>query len=247
MRCPDAGHKGGATMTTVLAAVITVGWKWAAILIGLGALALLEVSIFIASGGWNPWILVLDDVSPPQPRRASTSKFQWLLWLVVVLFAYVVLWVLRARQGDFIALPDIPVNVMVLLGISTGTAAIAKGIAVGNERRRLQAAAAPMAVAPTGGLVSMPPPRVPPVRLAPPAGSTQGILVDDSTNAPDLAKVQMIGFTFVALAIFLATLIHQIAANPPVVALPNVDASLLVLMGISQGGYLAKKLVSGSG
>jgi hypothetical protein len=43
------------------------------------------------------------------------------------------------------------------------------------------------------------------------------------------------------------TLIHQIVTNPPVVSLPDIDASLMVLMGISQGGYLAKKVVAGTG
>jgi hypothetical protein len=234
-------------MDGTVAAVVTVGWKWLAILIGLGALGLIEVAIFIGTDQWNPWILVLDDVPPPEPKRASTSKFQWLLWLAVVLFAYVTLWVLRARQGDFSALPDIPTNVMVVLGISTGTAAVAKGIAVSNEHRRARAAAAVIAAAAAGVPVVAPPPGTPPPKIAPPAGTTQGILVDDATNAPDLAKVQMVGFTFVAIAIFIATLIHQIASSPPLVTLPDIDSSLMVLMGISQGGYLAKKIVSGTG
>ena len=54
----------------------------------------------------------------------------------------------------------------------------------------------------------------------------------------------MTGFTFVAVGIFLATVIHQIVANPVVTSLPDIDSSLLVLMGISQGGYLGKKLVT---
>lgn len=229
-------------MDATVAAVVTVGWKWLAILIGLGSLVILEVAVFIGSGQWNPWTLVLGE---DKHKRASTSKFQWLLWLIVVLFAYVVLWVIRARQGDFSALPNIPTNLMVVLGASTGTAAIAKGIAVGQESRRAHADAAAEAAAAGVDVVvpTAPPPKVPP----PPGKPTQGILVDDSTNSPDIAKVQMVSFTFVAIAIFLATLFHQIATNPPLTALPDIDSSLMVLMGISQGGYLAKKLVSGTG
>jgi hypothetical protein len=219
-----------------IAAVVTVGWKWAAILIGLGVLVLLEFAVFLGSGSWNPWKIVVGE-----DGRVSTSKFQWFLWLMVVLFAYVTLWVIRARGGDYSALPDIPVNVMTVLGFSTGTAAIAKGIAVANAPRRAAAAAA-KAVAPGSTPAGPPPP------LAPPAGKpAQGLLVDDSTNLPDIAKVQMVGFTFVALGIFLATLFHQIASNPVATALPDIDSSLLVLMGISQGGYLAKKITSGTG
>ena len=61
---------------------------------------------------------------------------------------------------------------------------------------------------------------------------------------PELAKIQMVGFTFVAVGIFIATLIHQIQGNPINANLPELDSSLLVLMGISQGGYIGKKVVS---
>ena len=57
-------------------------------------------------------------------------------------------------------------------------------------------------------------------------------------------QIQMIGFTLVAVGIFLATVIHQIAGHPVQTDLPNIDSSLLVLMGLSQGGYLGKKLVT---
>ncbi len=42
----------------------------------------------------------------------------------------------------------------------------------------------------------------------------------------------------------LATVIHQIAIGDIKDSLPNIDSSLMVLMGISQGGYLGKKLVT---
>jgi hypothetical protein len=48
----------------------------------------------------------------------------------------------------------------------------------------------------------------------------------------------------VALGIFVVTLIHQIAVSPAQTQLPDIDSSLLVLMGISHGGYLGKKLVT---
>src|SRR5439155_5573352 len=87
-----------------------------------------------------------------------------------------------------------------------------------------------------------------PAAGAPAAGASQpnppGGVMSDDTGIPELAKIQLVGFTFVAVGIFVATLIHQIATNPSVTALPNIDSSLLVLMGISQGGYLGKKLVS---
>ena len=76
-----------------------------------------------------------------------------------------------------------------------------------------------------------------------PAKNTGGIFQDDG-GGPELAKIQMIGFTIIAIGVFLATVFHQIAIGDLKDSLPNIDSSLLVLMGISQGGYLGKKLVT---
>jgi hypothetical protein len=196
-------------------AAVSPGWKWLAVLIGLAVLALLYVATGKTTGKWNPRKLI-----EGADGRASTSKFQWLLWIMVVIFAYAVLWVLRAKQGDYAAISQVPVNLLTVLGFSTGTAAAAKGITSGYVQ---------------GGQVA---------KGQAVGGRTQpGILQDDS-GVPELAKIQVMAFTLIALGIFLTTLIHQIVSNPVTTSLPNLDSSLLVLMGISQGGYLGKKLVT---
>jgi hypothetical protein len=169
---------------------------------------------------------------------SSTSKFQWFLWLIVIIFAYTVLWVLRAKQGNWSAISEVPANLLTILGFSTGTAAAAKGITSGYiqtgrvaKTTATQKAAAQVAAA------------GPQAAQQKPAANKGGILQDD-TGTPELAKIQMVGFTLVGVGIFLATVVHQIITNPVVTTLPNVDSSLLVLMGISQGGYLGKKLVT---
>jgi hypothetical protein len=80
-------------------------------------------------------------------------------------------------------------------------------------------------------------------RLCATGANTGGIFQDDS-GAPELAKIQMMGFTIIAIGVFLATVGHQVATDDISAGLPNIDSSLLVLMGISQGGYLGKKLVT---
>jgi IPT/TIG domain len=209
---------------------VPANWKLLAVLIGLAVLGVLYLVTWITSGQPNPWKLVQG-----ADGAASTSKFQWFLWIIVILFSYSVLWVLRARGGDWSAISDVPGNLLTVLGFSTGTAAAAKGITSGyiQSGRVGKTTAAQKAAAPA-------------VAGAPaqqPAASQGGILRDD-TGTPELAKIQMTGFTLVAVGIFLATVIHQIVANPVVTSLPNIDSSLLVLMGISQGGYLGKKLVT---
>jgi hypothetical protein len=197
------------------AAVVAVsaGWKWAAVLIGLGVLVIIGLGVAVFTKG--PLSTVINGAD----GRASTSKFQWLAWLAIIVFGYSVLWVLRAKQGDWSAISNVPVNVLTVLGFSTGTAAAAKGITTGYVQ--------------SGRLVQ-----------PPAADGAKGGLVEDNGGAPDLGKIQIMAFTLIATGIYLATLIHQIVSNPVITTLPNIDSSLLVLMGISQGGYLANKLVT---
>jgi hypothetical protein len=197
----------------------SAGVKWDAVLSGLGMVVVLYGIAAVVTGHWKPSELFrgFDGV-------ASTSKLQWLLWLVVILFGYAALWVLRAEQGDLSALNNIPVNILTVLGFSTVTMAAAKGIKVGQVQvGRVQP--------------------VIPVNAGPDRAKTGGIFQDDGGN-PELAKIQMMAFTILAIGIFLATVIHQIVTNDKAAGLPDIDASLMVLMGISNGGYLGKKLVT---
>jgi hypothetical protein len=199
---------------------VSAGLKWGAIGSGLGLLVILYLVVAAFSHHWKPNELVngFDGFS-------STSKFQWFLWLVFVIFGYTAIWVLRAEQGNFSALNEIPVNILTVLGFSTGTAAAAKGITSGYVQT---------------GRVQKPSAATQPNAKA---EDTGGIFQDD-TGTPELAKIQMMGFTFIAIGIFLITTIHQIVSNDVTAGLPNIDSSLMVLMGISQGGYLGKKLVT---
>ena len=200
------------------APAISAGSKAGAILIGAAFLVVLYVVTALITGHWR-----FKELFSGFDGLASTSKLQWLLWLIAILFGYVAIWVLRAEQGDYTALSDIPVNLLTVLGFSTVTAAAAKGITAGYVQTGK--------VAKTG------------VPANPTSATTGGIFQDDS-GGPELAKIQMMAFTIIGVGIFLATVFHQIAIGDIKDGLPNIDSSLLVLMGISQGGYLGKKLVT---
>ncbi len=197
---------------------VSGGSKVAAILIGVAFLVVLYAVTALFTHHWKPADLVRGF-----DGFASTSKLQWFLWLIVILYSYVALWVLRAWNGDYSALSAIPVNLLTVLGFSTATAAAAKGITSGYVQ--------------TGKMTK------PGAPAGAPAKNTGGIFQDDG-GGPELAKIQMMGFTIIAIGIFLATVFHQIAIGDLKDSLPNIDSSLLVLMGISQGGYLGKKLVT---
>jgi IPT/TIG domain len=200
------------------APAISAWSKAGAILIGVAFLVVVYIVTALITGHWR-----LKELFNGFDGFGSTSKLQWLLWLIVILFGYAAIWVLRAEQGNYAALSNIPVNILTVLGFSTGTAAAAKGITAGYVQ--------------TGKLAKTG------VPANPTAATTGGIFQDDG-GGPELAKIQMMAFTIIGIGIFLATVFHQIAIGDVKDGLPNIDSSLLVLMGISQGGYLGKKLVT---
>jgi hypothetical protein len=217
-----AAASGSTSATTKAGTVIvTQGWKVAAVFIGLGGVLLVYLLGAAVAGSLNPYT-VFKRLIEGADGLASTSKFQWFLWLSAVVFVYVALYVVRAQSGDYSAISDIPANVMTVLGFSTGTMIIAKGIRTTSVNNGDSPNRAPTADS---------------------AGVAAGLFADD-TGVPELAKVQMLVFTFIAIGIFVAGFFHQLAASSVSTALPTIDSSLLVLMGISQGGYLGKKLVT---
>ena len=63
----------------------------------------------------------------------------------------------------------------------------------------------------------------------------------------DVAKIQMFVFTVILAFAYAASVAnHLIAANGQVTALPDLDSGFVTLLGLSQGGYLATKVVKGA-
>lgn len=191
--------------------------KLLAVIVGLAVVGAVWVVYQLATGSWKVWRL-----ADGQDGALSTSKLQWFVWLAVIVFSYTVLWVARASSGHYVAISDVPANVLAVLGIATGSAVVAKGITVSqiSNGQAAKANAASGDPRPAGGALS------------------------DDDGVFDLSKVQMVAFTVIAVVIYLATVLHRLRTDPVNTALPNIDSSLLVLMGISHGGYLGKKLVT---
>ena len=66
---------------------------------------------------------------------------------------------------------------------------------------------------------------------------------DKNPLALDLMKVQMFGWTALAILIYVIFFVKQLA--PTITELPNVDPSIVALTGVSQAGYLIGKAVTG--
>jgi hypothetical protein len=185
-------------------------------LAGFAALLLAWVLYGLLAGTWNIWKLVLG-----ADGRASTSKLQWFLWTVVIVFAYVAIWAARALEGNFEPITEIPQNLLIAMGLSVTTMAAAKGITASYvaSGRLIKTSADPEERRDKG----------------------LGPIVASDEHDPDLSKVQMMIWTLTAIVIYLFAVVDQIGGAH---VLPDIDATLMVLMGLGQGAYLGKKLVT---
>jgi hypothetical protein len=181
--------------------------------VGFAAFGVLYLLYGVASS-WNPLELV-----EGEDGRLSTSKFQFWLWTLVVVFGYCALAFIWLKQhwlelGP--TLPTPPRNLLVAMGLSVGTAAAAKGITVSyvSSGRKIKTPASKKAFS--------------------------QIFEDDGGN-PDLSKVQMVAWTFIAISVFLVQIAGHVQKG--YVDLPDIDVALVALMGIGQVAYLGNKLV----
>lgn len=69
-----------------------------------------------------------------------------------------------------------------------------------------------------------------------------GILLDDAGNF-DLGKIQMMAWTIIAAGAYLIAVYHNIFSGFTLPGLPDIDTSLLALMGIGDTTYLLKKKI----
>lgn len=153
--------------------------------------------------------------------RTSTSKAQFALWTAVVVACYAAVFVANWRTGHVDATPRMPDNLLAVLAISTATTAGSKMLYfVGDAGKHAKSES---------------------------GAHSRGGLVTDDTGFPDLAKVQLVAWTLLAVGIFCVRVVHELRATlghpAHVAALPDVDTALLTLMGISHAGYVGKKAI----
>jgi hypothetical protein len=188
-------------------------------LVGVVGLILFWIILRLATGSKTSSIIIGEDGAP------STSKAQLAAWTAVVVFSYLALYAVRIRMGDFAALPSVPQNVLIALGISGATAVAAKAIAV-NAAANPVTNALPNATETPDGQGQL-------------SSNSSGILLDDS-GKPDIGKVQVVIWTIIALGVYLVTVGHAIHKGTP--DLPDIDTTLMILMGLGHSIYIGKKV-----
>jgi IPT/TIG domain len=206
------------------------------ILAGLAFLALVFFLYWVWKKSWNVF-----ELARGADGRPSTSKFQVLLWTIVVLYGYVVVESARFMRGEFDVLDKIPPNVLIALGFTIGTATVAKGITtafVASGRIKREPADRPTTLATTSSAGSAK------TKQASDPTAGPGALVAEDDGRPDLSKAQLLAWTMLALIVYLVRVHYQLRLQQP--QLPDIDAPLMVLMGLGQGAYIGKKLTTTS-
>lgn len=159
--------------------------------------------------------------------KFSTSILQQFVWTAAVVYSYSAVFVARAHVDRLEPISEIPPNVLLALGFSVGTAVLARGITTDHIESGKEVKAS------IGGL-----------------GQGASSIVEDDAGRLDLAKLQLLAWTLIAVAAYVlatiaavgATLAVEAASDLP--ALPDIDPTLMVLTGIGQGAYLGRKLVT---
>lgn len=187
---------------------------------------LIYILYAVLSGNANPSTLFVGS-----DRRFSTSKFQWWLWLWVLAYTYIAIYIARsiALGRPDGPVTDIPANVLSILGISTLTVTLAKGVTSSYAGQ---------------GAIT---------KSDSPTGPKAQNLVSDDSDKPDLAKLQNFVWTLIAVMVYFAALwgiLAQAAAAATfqaahgLLTFPDLDSSLMVLSGLSASGYIGSKLVT---
>jgi len=147
----------------------------------------------------------------------TLSKFQFLLWTLVIAFSYLALQIIIVigtdYSGDYL-LNNVPENLLALMGISVAVPIINANI---KEAKKVVK-----------------------------RGNDKffGTMFYNPEGKLDLARLQMFLWTIIGISIFLYTLFDQILTLSTIdkLFLPDVSPTLLILMGLSQTAYLGSKI-----
>src|ERR1043166_270604 len=200
------------------------------------------VLIFCAISWWvtkSPWPFAMAKRQSPTSNDGSysASLTQMLVFLLMTVFAYTTVFAARAfgenggvaiwaNLGSGNTWLAIPGNLLMLMGISVGTAVAGRAIKVQQEN----------------------------ANLAPADDKTS--LTTNADGKTDLVKIQMLIWTVVAVFVYIRTLwvfmdhgCYATAAACPKEwgnSLPDIDTAFLALLGISQAGHVANQLSQNS-
>jgi hypothetical protein len=177
----------------------------------------------------------------------SLAIFQFLIWTFVITFAFLGVYLVRIFGGVLDPPPSIPGNILALMGISVAVPIISGGI---SRIKYVAPATVKEPTAPLPGLSTM----------------------LEENKKPSLTRFQMFGWTWIGILIYFAILFSTVSTTVMdtksaeicerlqpsetefsrlhcnkllnALTLPDIDPTLVILMGLSQGGYLGGKIIT---
>jgi len=173
---------------------------------------------------------IIRDPGPPLPdgrlRPYNLGRTQMALWFFLILTSYVVIWLITGN------LDTITQSLLVLMGISAGTALGAAVIDSNKASAPGGSAPAPAAVpttTPLPGAEAQPP--------CPPPQASRGFFPDILSDCGSYSfhRFQIFAWTLVLAVIFVTSVYNNLK-------MPEFSATLLGLMGISAGTYIGFKI-----
>lgn len=171
---------------------------------------------------------------------ASLSRFQ-LLWFWIIGFSFLGVFVIR-RIGGEPAFPSLPDNVLLLLGVVAAPAVASSAYNAQKLQqviRKYNLSVAQLAARPN----SLP-------RLSTMLMEKVTDDPNDPTMKPTTTRFQMFAWTFIAiiiyLVIFFSTISSKLSNIEDLTSVPDINLTLVTLMGLSQGVYVAGKFANGT-
>ena len=191
-----------------------------------------------------------------EQKLMSLSRFQMLIWTLLIVSAYLTIAMQRVKSGDVVDPLIIGVDwqVWALLGIST-TSLVGTPL-LNNNKKAKEPSTGPNNTAPTARAAeTLQEPQTeidknrtgvlygnPDIKDARLSDMFEG---EEISNASfiDVGKLQMFFFTVIVASVYAVQLYRLIAENilTDDVSLPTVNQGLLALLGVSNAGYLGSK------
>ena len=161
----------------------------------------------------------LRDIIRDNERYPSLALFQFSAWTAIIAFFYLVVYLIRVF-GDVLEIPPaIPSNLLTLMGISVAVPVVSGGISAVKYRTK--------------------------ERPDKPHSFSTMLEEDDK---PTLTRFQLFIWTWIGIAIYFFIFLAMLTKHGALQAvenlyLPDIDPTLVILMGISQGAYIGGKLI----
>jgi len=219
---------GLALAFSILLILLGVAWNEAVVTgagfsVALGSTALFLAACFVDWDRERPDELLKCYLRDEQ-HLLSLARVQLFLWVAIVIFAFTWFTVVRVLLGVPAFSGSFPPNLLGILAFSTGSAVVSAQIS--RQRQEL-------------------------LKRAP---KQWRALLDEVSNGelrPSLGRFQMLGWTIVSIGIYVflvsssayQVLIHGSAGS---LSIPELDPTLVALMGVSHACYLGSKYVTTS-